>query len=111
VELCVLRKAVNLIDVSAVIFLCLLGSCLILLVWLAGMPAIGPFADLWRHFGVVNLFFMSVLCFLIAAAILRRMFVLGCSYRRGLLVILFFTCLPTLFFATVLLGKAIHSYA
>ena len=72
------------------------------------MPQSVVFSDLWRDFGILNLFAVSFICFCIAAAILRRQFYLRCAYRHWLLALLLFTGLPTAFFSLVLIGKAIQ---
>ncbi|MEM8489420.1 MAG: hypothetical protein AAF756_01230 [Pseudomonadota bacterium] len=81
------------------------------MVWIAGTFGYGVFSDLWRRFGVVNLFLVSLECFVIAAAVVHRMYVIGSARRKTLLGLLLSTSLPTVLFAMVLRGKTISAYA
>jgi hypothetical protein len=102
------NKPINRIDYAAIVLLCLSGLVASLLIGFTGMPQFGALSELWRNFGIVNLFAVSILCFCIASAVLGRQYSLGCAQRHWLLALLIFTGIPTAFFSLVFLGKAIQ---
>ena len=96
------------IDYSAIVILCLLGFASIFSVWVAGMPGYEELSEMRRHFGVLNMFMVSLSCFCFATVILYRHFILGSARRQWLLIFLILSSLPTALFSLVLIGRLIH---
>ncbi|MEM9137636.1 MAG: hypothetical protein AAGB01_09855 [Cyanobacteria bacterium P01_F01_bin.42] len=104
-----MNRSINPVDFSAVVFLSLFGFASTAVVWMAGVPKYGFLAGLWRDFGISTLFLISLLCFSISAAVVRRAFQMGCDGRKSMLFFLIATGFPTILIAVVLTGKAIQA--
>lgn len=95
----------NRIDFAAVILLCLAGLTFTLLIWVAGSPQYGVLSTLWRKPGIPMLVGCSLIAFILAACILRRLYCLEGPRPHGLLAFSVVTATPLVFFLYVLVAR------
>lgn len=103
-----MRDHADAIDSVAVIFLCLIGLASTLLIYMAGSFRYGFLSTVLHRTGLGTLLGCSFTAFLIAAAILRRMYRVSRPHPHGLLVFTAITMIPFAFFLVILVARFIH---
>lgn len=97
----------RIVDSAAFVVLCLLGFTSTFLIWVAGSPRYGVLSTLWREVGVATLIGCSVVAFIVAGLLLRRMYRAGSPPPTGLVILGMVSAAPFAFLVVILTARAV----